>query len=93
MFASLNRFISRLDAEPTDKSGLGRGAAGFQCLRNKNSEIPIEPWFDFIVGINGRQIVCLNWRIPKDNADRSRITQTQISLQQKFVIAQVVQLH
>ena len=57
MFASLNRFIGRLDAEPADRSGLGPGAAGFQCLRNKNPEIPIEPWFDFVIGINGRQIV------------------------------------
>ena len=57
MFASLNRFISRLDSEPADNSGLGRGTAGFQVLRNKNPEIPLQPWFDVVVGINGRQIV------------------------------------
>ena len=57
MFASLNRFISRLDSEPADNSGLGRGAAGFQVLRNKNPDIHLQPWFDIVVGINGRQIV------------------------------------
>ena len=59
MFGALNRFISRLDSDgPPQNSGLGRGAAGFQVIRNKNDEVPLEPWFDFIVGINGRQIVC-----------------------------------
>ena len=32
-------------------------AWGFQVLRNTNPSIAIEPWFDFILGINGRQIV------------------------------------
>lgn len=30
---------------------------GFQVLRNTNEKLAIEPWFDFVVGINGRQIV------------------------------------
>ncbi|KAI5797919.1 GRASP55/65 PDZ-like domain-containing protein [Peziza echinospora] len=38
----------------------GGGASepyGFQVLRNNNPSLPtIEPWFDFICGINGRQI-------------------------------------
>lgn len=57
MFGALNRLISRLDAEPQEqKSGI-QGAYGFQVLRNNNLELPIEPWFDFIIGINGRTIV------------------------------------
>ena len=58
LFGSLNRFISRLDAAPQDQqqSGVG-GAYGFQVLRNANQEVPLEPWFDFIIGINGRTIV------------------------------------
>ena len=57
MFNALNRFISRLDSDaPTHHSNQG-GSYGFQVLRNKSSELAIEPWFDFIVGINGRMIV------------------------------------
>ncbi|KAF2144605.1 uncharacterized protein K452DRAFT_325139 [Aplosporella prunicola CBS 121167] len=54
---SLNKFISRLDAAPPqeEEQGLG-GAHGFQILRNTNLELAIEPWFDFIIGINGRTI-------------------------------------
>src|ERR1700712_2923275 len=56
MFNALNRFISRLDSDsPAQNSG--HGAFGFQVLRNKNLELGIDPWFDFIVGINGRMIV------------------------------------
>jgi hypothetical protein len=60
MFNVLNRFISRLDAAPLDdaQSGVG-GAFGFQVLRNANTEVPLEPWFDFVIGINGRTIVSL----------------------------------
>ncbi|KAI5818415.1 GRASP55/65 family protein [Pyronema omphalodes] len=29
---------------------------GFQVLKNTNTFIPIEPWFDFICGINGRLV-------------------------------------
>ncbi|KAL8737667.1 MAG: hypothetical protein Q9181_001457 [Wetmoreana brouardii] len=56
MFGALNRFISRLDSESPSQSSRDRSAYGFQVLRNKNLEIPIEPWYDFIVGINGRQV-------------------------------------
>lgn len=57
MFGALNRFISRLDATPTEsqQSSVG-GAFGFQVLRNTNQEVPLEPWFDYIIGINGRTI-------------------------------------
>lgn len=56
MFNALNRFISRLDSDgPAQNSG--HGAFGFQVLRNKTPDLAIEPWFDFIVGINGRMIV------------------------------------
>lgn len=59
MFASLNRFIARLDGDPaSQQESRIRGAFGFQVLRNTNDEIPLEPWYDFIVGINGREIVC-----------------------------------
>ncbi|KAL9030205.1 MAG: hypothetical protein Q9196_001649 [Gyalolechia fulgens] len=56
VFGALNRFISRLDSESPSQSSRDRSAYGFQVLRNKNLEIPIEPWYDFIVGINGRQV-------------------------------------
>ncbi|PBP27287.1 GRASP55/65 family protein [Diplocarpon rosae] len=55
MFNALNRFISRLDSDaPSQRSD--HNAFGFQVLRNKTIELAIEPWFDFIVGINGRMI-------------------------------------
>ncbi|KAE8442297.1 hypothetical protein EG329_003497 [Mollisiaceae sp. DMI_Dod_QoI] len=55
MFNALNRFISRLDSDiPVQRTD--HGAFGFQVLRNKSPELTIEPWFDFIVGINGRII-------------------------------------
>lgn len=58
MFNALNRFISRLDGEPMPAAkGNQHGGFGFQVLRNTNQQLPIEPWFDFIVGINGRVIV------------------------------------
>ena len=56
MFNALNRFISRLDSE-SPNHGANHGAFGFQVLRNTNLELALEPWFDFIVGINGRMIV------------------------------------
>jgi hypothetical protein len=56
MFNALNRFISRLDGDtPSNKQNLS--AFGFQVLRNENLQLGIEPWFDYIVGINGRMIV------------------------------------
>ncbi|KAF8424963.1 GRASP55/65 PDZ-like domain-containing protein [Tirmania nivea] len=44
--------------EQSQLSGGGRGELpwGFQVLRNTNQKLAIEPWFDFVVGINGRQI-------------------------------------
>ena len=56
MFNALNRFISRLDSDGPVQSR-DQGGFGFQVLRNKSLELAIEPWFDFIVGINGRMIV------------------------------------
>ncbi|KAJ5584336.1 uncharacterized protein N7459_004136 [Penicillium hispanicum] len=58
MFGALNRFIGRLDGEPVQqpRNGPSDNAFGFQVLRNKESELPLEPWFDFIVGINGHTI-------------------------------------
>ena len=35
---------------------------GFQVLRNKNPDLAIEPWFDYVVGINGRDLVSMEWR-------------------------------
>jgi len=57
MFNALNRFISRLDGEPMPAAKENHGGFGFQVLRNTNQQLAIEPWFDFIVGINGRMIV------------------------------------
>lgn len=63
MFGALNRFIGKLDAEsPPEQSpsnGGGESPYGFQVLRNPNLELPLEPWFDFIIGINGHLIVCV----------------------------------
>ncbi|CRG84533.1 putative protein C1D4,02c [Talaromyces islandicus] len=58
MFGALNRFISRLDAESpqTNSNDAGDNSFGFQVLRNKDPDLPLEPWFDFIIGINGRLI-------------------------------------
>ncbi len=59
MFNALNRFISRLDSDAPPQT-THQGGFGFQVLRNKSTELAIEPWFDFIVGINGRMIVSLH---------------------------------
>ncbi|KAI9770993.1 MAG: hypothetical protein M1840_002697 [Geoglossum simile] len=56
MFRALNSFILRQDSDPRSQSSGGHVDFGFQVLRNKNSELDIEPWFDFIYEINGRQI-------------------------------------
>ncbi|KAF2266203.1 hypothetical protein CC78DRAFT_492326 [Lojkania enalia] len=56
MFGALNRFIARLDAAPDEQQSATHGAFGFQVLKNTNQEVPLEPWFDFIIGINGRTI-------------------------------------
>lgn len=55
MFDALNRFISRLD-ESQPQSSNNHDGYGFQVLHNKDSNVPIEPWFDFIIGINGRRV-------------------------------------
>lgn len=58
MFNALNRFMSRLDGDTPQQQRLNeQGSFGFQVLRNTNLELAVEPWFDFIVGINGRPIV------------------------------------
>ena len=57
MFNALNRFISRLDGDGPNQKQASHGGFGFQVLRNANLQLAIEPWFDFIVGINGRMIV------------------------------------
>ncbi|KOS18967.1 Uncharacterized protein ESCO_000847 [Escovopsis weberi] len=57
MFNALNRFMSRLDGDaPQQRQHDRDGSFGFQALRNSSLELLIEPWFDFIVGINGRPI-------------------------------------
>lgn len=56
MFGALNRFISRLDADPKSQQSQTKNAFGFQVLRNSTEENAIEPWFDFIIGINGHNI-------------------------------------
>lgn len=59
MFNALNRFMSRLDGDAPQHQR-DRDSFGFQVLRNTNLDLPIEPWFDYIVGINGRPIVLTN---------------------------------
>ena len=50
--------MSRLDGgDQQQQRQQERGSFGFQVLRNTNLELNVEPWFDFIVGINGRPIV------------------------------------
>ena len=60
MFGVLNRFIARLDSDPEPlphNVGPSDSSYGFQVLRNTNAELPIEPWFDFVIGINGHVVV------------------------------------
>lgn len=57
LFGTLNRFISRLDSDPSQASSQSASTGyGFQILRNLSPSIPLEPWFDFIIGINGRTL-------------------------------------
>lgn len=65
MFGALNRFIGRLDSDTQQHSSNtpGDNTFGFQVLRNKDPDLPLEPWFDFIIGINGRLIV--RFPVPK----------------------------
>jgi hypothetical protein len=84
MFGVLNRFIAKLDAAPEEQNNSTHGF-GFQVLRNTNQEVPLDPWFDFIIGINGRTIVSsareyLNgWRLMR----WCRTTQTRTFLRLK----------
>ncbi|EPS44215.1 hypothetical protein H072_1777 [Dactylellina haptotyla CBS 200.50] len=41
--------------EQSQVSG-GQSRFGFRVLRSTKDEIPLEPWFDYICGINGREI-------------------------------------
>ncbi|OAA79724.1 golgi reassembly stacking protein [Akanthomyces lecanii RCEF 1005] len=66
MFNALNRFMSRLDGGDTPQGHQEQGSFGFQVLRNTNLQLAVEPWFDFLVGINGR---------PIDNPDPSLFAQ------------------
>lgn len=93
MFGALNRFISRLDAAPEEQQSATRGAFGFQVLRNTNPEVPLEPWFDYIIGINGRTIVSQTIigsgqgdRMKSDDPD-VRTIRTQIYSRRKSVTA------
>ncbi|OTA99567.1 hypothetical protein M426DRAFT_76296 [Hypoxylon sp. CI-4A] len=56
MFNALNRYLSRLDGDARPNQQRETNGFGFQVLRNTNLELSVEPWFDFIVGINGRVI-------------------------------------
>lgn len=60
MFGALNRFIGRLDSDPSQQNANNDGednTYGFQVLRNTKPDVPLEPWFDFIIGINSHMIV------------------------------------
>ncbi|KAH9828514.1 GRH1-Yeast (GR)ASP65 (H)omologue, partial [Teratosphaeria destructans] len=66
LFGSLNRFISRLDSDPatypptttttTPPQKPPQRGYGFQILRNTSPTIPLDPWFDFIIGLNNRTL-------------------------------------
>ena len=60
MFGALNRFIGRLDSEPARQNASqnpGDNTFGFQVLKNSNKDLALEPFFDFIIGINGHLLV------------------------------------
>ena len=86
MFGALNRLISRLDAEPGQQTQAARnGPCGFQVLRNENKDIVVEPWFDFFIGINGRQIVSL-----QDACSTSRLTEATQDTPDPYLFAQEI---
>ncbi|KAF1739178.1 hypothetical protein CRV24_001110 [Beauveria bassiana] len=94
MFNALNRFMSRLDGGDTSHSQQDRGSFGFQVLRNTDLQLAIEPWFDYVVGINGRPIVILATPARTTDADAlSRTTQTQACLLKKYEIALAAAFH
>ncbi|QSS61351.1 golgi reassembly stacking protein [Histoplasma capsulatum] len=66
MFSALNRFIARLDLEPGQQQ-FRDNPHGFQVLRNKDPELLLEPWFDFVIGINGHLILTLGQDDPDPN--------------------------
>jgi len=71
MFGALNRFISRLDAEPLPQDNAQKtsnnSSYGFQVLRNTNPNLHLDPWFDFIIGLNGHYIVSYSSSIRGEN--------------------------
>lgn len=93
MFGVLNRFIARLDSEPVPQSsstGPGDSSYGFQVLRNTNTDLPIEPWFDFLVGINHHLIVSQSMSLfirPSRSSNDIRMIQIHSFLQGKSAIA------
>lgn len=88
MFGALNRFISRLDGDAPDQRSKTGTACGFQVLRNKNTELPLEPWFDFIIGINGRTLVFIipNCLFIKAQLTYHRTTRILTSSLQRYAI-------
>jgi hypothetical protein len=86
MFNVLNRFISRLDSDSPAQSS-NHGAFGFQVLRNTTLELGIEPWFDFIVGINGRMIVPSSLLLPSSITDDIRTILTLFYSRKKSATA------
>lgn len=92
MFNALNRFISRLDSD-SPANDRSYGAFGFQVLSNKSPELAIEPWFDFIVGINGRMIVSKVKMQYMEFIDNVRMTRTHSYSVKKLGIALGAQLH
>ncbi|KAI0175886.1 GRASP55/65 PDZ-like domain-containing protein [Hypoxylon sp. FL1284] len=61
MFNALNRYLSRLDGDARSQHYQNQHQRdvpgyGFQVLRNTNLGLAAEPWFDYVVGINGRAV-------------------------------------
>lgn len=83
--------MARLDAAPDEQQSATNGAFGFQVLKNTNTEVPLEPWFDFIIGINGRTIVSVSdWEsaMLEMILIGCRTVQTRLCLRQRCAIAQ-----
>lgn len=57
MFATLGRFINSLDGGAPELEDENR--YGFQVLRNTDPSVPLEPWFDFLIQVAGRDLVSL----------------------------------
>lgn len=80
MFGALNRLISRLDEAPQkSQTSAGDNPYGFQVLRNPTPELPLEPWFDFIIGINGHVIVSVLYPLCTTYADGCYCRTTRVS--------------